>query len=133
MKIRWQDRISNVEVLRRSGMPPVEAILAKMQLRWTGHVIRMEDHRIPKSLLYGELATGHRRVGRPCLRYKDVVKRHVKTVGLDASWEMQAQDRDAWRRTVVRGGRIVEEKWEEKQMERRARRRRREPSSDTTG
>ena len=34
----------------------------------------MEDQRIPKQLLFGELEQGHRRQGRPCKRFKDTVK-----------------------------------------------------------
>ena len=63
MKVKWYNYVSDAEVLRRSGTESIEATLAVSQLRWTGHVIRMEDSRIPKMLLYGELASGSRKVG----------------------------------------------------------------------
>ena len=53
-------------------------MLLKSCLRWTGHVIRMEDHRIPKQLMFGELEQGHRRQGRPFKRFKDTVKAGLK-------------------------------------------------------
>ena len=45
-----------------------------------GHVCRMEDGRIPKDILYGELATGQRNTGRPHLRFKDVCKRDMRAL-----------------------------------------------------
>ena len=58
----------------------------------------MQDGRIPKDVLYGELHSGTRPVGRPCLRYKDVCKRDMKfaRINLDM-WEGRAADREAWR------------------------------------
>ncbi|KAI8481584.1 hypothetical protein Bbelb_406840 [Branchiostoma belcheri] len=56
--ITWQDRISNVEVLRRAGMPAMEAMITRSQLRWTGHVIRMPEERLPRHLLFSELKEG---------------------------------------------------------------------------
>ena len=53
-------------------------MLAKRRLRWLGHVARMEDGRIPKDMLYGELATGSRPAGRPTRRYKGVCKRDLR-------------------------------------------------------
>ncbi|KAJ7324884.1 hypothetical protein JRQ81_017904, partial [Phrynocephalus forsythii] len=46
-------------------------LLKQRRLRWLGHVVRMDDGRIPKDLLYGELIKGKRPRGRPQLRYKD--------------------------------------------------------------
>ena len=43
----------------------------------------MEDGRIPKDILYDELALGRRTTGRPHLRYKDVCVRDVKVVDID--------------------------------------------------
>ena len=45
-----------------------------------GHVRCVDDGRIPKYILYGELALGRRTTGHPHLRYKDVcVIKHLKT------------------------------------------------------
>ena len=111
MKIKWDDRVSNVEVRRRAGLESVEATLAASQLRWTGHVVRMDENRIPKMLLYGELSSGRRKAGGQKLRYKDVVKRHLKAMDIHtASWEELAQDRSEWRRNIYNGKTRIEKK-----------------------
>nr|VZI51692.1 unnamed protein product [Spirometra erinaceieuropaei] len=33
-----------------------------MQLRWSGHLVRMDGERLPKRLFYGDVATGHLRI-----------------------------------------------------------------------
>ena len=58
----------------------------------------MEDGRLPKDILYRELALGRRSNGRPHLRYKDVCVRDMKAVDIDTmSWEGLAADRTKWR------------------------------------
>ena len=42
MDIRWQDKVTNLQVLDRANAVSIEALLLKAQLRWTGHVIRMD-------------------------------------------------------------------------------------------
>ena len=42
MQIHWQDRVSNQKVLERANTTSIEAMILKAQLRWTGHVIRMD-------------------------------------------------------------------------------------------
>ena len=111
MKIKWYEYVSDVEVLRRAGLESVEAVLAATQLRWTGHVARMEDDRIPKIVLYGELARGSRKVGGQKLRYKDVVKRHLKAMSVEVgTWEALAADRTSWRASIHRGKTKIEER-----------------------
>ena len=78
MRIKWQDRITNLEVLDRANATSIEAKLIQAQLRWTGHVIRMDRSRIPKQLFFGELAQGIRKQGRPHKRYKDNLKTNFK-------------------------------------------------------
>ena len=63
--ISWQDHIPNTEVLARAGSLSMYALLTKRRLRWLGHVTRRHNGRLPKDILYGELATGSRPTGRP--------------------------------------------------------------------
>jgi hypothetical protein len=96
--ITWQDKATNNQVLDRARIPSMYTLLHQRRLRWLGHVRRMEDGRIPKDLLYGELATGYRDRGRPKLRYKDVYKRDMKAFEVDtANWESLADDKSVWR------------------------------------
>ena len=90
-----------MEVLQQVGMTSMMSILRERRLRWLGHVRRMDPGRIPKDLLYGQLAVGTRPTGRPCLRYKDVCKRDLKQCQIDVlSWERLAEDRALWRLAV---------------------------------
>ena len=77
------DFITNIEVLEIAMVASIEAMLLKIQLRWAGHVSRMEDHRIAKAILYGELSTGHR--DKPRIRYKHTLKRSFAICNIDYS------------------------------------------------
>ena len=72
--ITWQYRVTNKVVLEKAGIPSLYTLLKQRRMRWQGHVTRMEDGRIPKDLLYGELATGKKPTERPQLCFKDVCK-----------------------------------------------------------
>ena len=52
-------------------MQSVHTLLKLAQLRWTGHVTRMHEERLPKKILYGELEMGIRSHGGQKKRYKD--------------------------------------------------------------
>ena len=96
--ISWQDKVTNTDVLFRAGLPSMYTLLRQRRLRWLGNVRRMEDGRIPKDILYGELALGRRTTGRPHLHYKDVCLRDVKAVDIDTmSWEGLEADCTKWR------------------------------------
>ena len=101
LSIKWQEKKTNVEVLKLASLPSIYTLLRQRRMRWLGHVHRMDDGRIPKDLLYGELREGVRGTGRPLLRYKDVCKRDLKALDInESSWETSAADRDEWRRTL---------------------------------
>ena len=76
--IIWQDRAPNTEELCLCGISGVEAFLLAAQLRWVGHVARMEDDRIPKQVYFGQLSSGKRPQYDPVRRYKDTVKTNMK-------------------------------------------------------
>ena len=104
LKIKWQDRIPDTEVLKRAGMQSIHTILKLVQLRWTGHVTRMPDERLPKKILYGELQVGKRSHGGQKKRYKDTLKVSRKDFNIPTeSWEQIAQDRTKWRGLIKRG------------------------------
>ena len=110
-------------MLEIAGLPSIYTLLRQRRLRWLGHVHRMEDGRIPKDLLYGELEIGERARGRPLLRYRDVCKRDMKALDIDvASWETTAADRDAWKLTLKRQLPQGESRWKATVAEKRARR-----------
>lgn len=78
-------------------------MLRQRTLCWLRHVHRMDDGRIPKDILYGELRTGKLSTGHPQLRFKDVVKRDMKALDIDVrSWEDLAADQPRWRSTLLR-------------------------------
>ena len=79
--------------------------------------------RIPKDILYGELALGRRTTGRPHLRYKDVCIRDTKAVDIDTtSWEGLAADRTEWRSALKQHLDTGEEKLMAAAADKRARR-----------
>ena len=101
----------------------MNSILSERRLRWVGHVRRMGPERIPKALLYGELAEGERKRGRPCLRFKDVCKRDMALAHITIdTWEETAADRTDWRTAVKIGTNLAEATLKTKWAERRARR-----------
>ena len=111
MNIKWEDRVPNTEVLRRAQMPSVESMVLSAQLRWAGHVVRMEDFKLPKILLYGELRDGTRSVGGQKLRYKDTLKRSLKRSNVAVeNWEAVARDRKEWRKIVHQSIDVIESK-----------------------
>ena len=107
-------------------------LLRQRRLRWLGHVRRMEDGRIPKDILYGQLATGKRRTGRPQLRYSDACKRDMKALDIDVrDWEDLAADRPKWRAALTTHLKAGEKKMTAAAEEKRARRKERQPATST--
>lgn len=69
-------------------------MLAWRKLRWLGYVSRMDEGRIPKEILLGELATCSSPPRRPHLQYKDILKRDMKASDINPTcWEAVAIDR----------------------------------------
>ncbi|BHF80763.1 hypothetical protein SprV_0702389100 [Sparganum proliferum] len=109
LRLNWQDRIPDTEVLERTGILSIYTILRQMQLRWSGHLVRMDDERLPKRLFYGDVATGSRRQGGQIRRYKDTLKSSLKRLQINpTNWEELALDRPTWRRAVKTGAAIYE-------------------------
>ena len=132
LKIKWQDRIPDTEVLKRAGMQSEHTLLKLAQLRWTGHVTRMLDEHLPEKILYGELQVGKCSHGGQKKRYKDTLKVSLKDFNIPTeSWEQIAQDRAKWRDLIRRGAGEYEAKRIGKAEQKCAQRKARPKASST--
>uniref|UniRef100_A0A0L8I5M2 Uncharacterized protein n=1 Tax=Octopus bimaculoides TaxID=37653 RepID=A0A0L8I5M2_OCTBM len=83
----------------------------------------MDDRRIPKQLLYRELAQGKRPRGRPKLKYKNTCKTSLSKCEVAVgTWEEKAEDKTAGRTVVKEGTASLESSYRNKQVEKRQRR-----------
>ena len=109
LRVKWQHKVPDTDILEQSGMPSVFTMLRQSQLRWAGHITRMPDERLPKRVLYGELQHGARSQGGQKKRFKDTLKASLKDFGIDHnSWETLAQDRPTWRGALRKGAATYE-------------------------
>ena len=104
LKIKWQAKVPDTVVLELAGVLSIESLILLDRLRWAGHLVRLDDTRIPKQLFYGELRGGKRQLGRPKLRYKDVLKYSLQKVSIPfKDFEALALNRPNWRSSVKKG------------------------------
>ena len=130
--IKWQDKITNVDVLKDSSMLSIHSLLMKQLLRWIGHVRRMDDGRIPKDIMFGELKEGKRKRGRPKLRYKDVIKRDLGRIDVEhTKWEALATDRKVWKSRCKKGVQLAEQNRISQLIQKREKRKAREREKET--
>ncbi|KAM9164951.1 uncharacterized protein ACDP82_002140 [Pangshura tecta] len=104
LKIKWEDRRTNISVLEEAKIASIEAMIIHQQFRRTGYIVRMPDHRLPELVLLAQLKEGYRNVGGQWKRYKDLLKDNLKKCNTDIdTWETRAQDRLKWSE-VLRDG-----------------------------
>ena len=108
--IHWTTHTPDTEVLEKANTISIEAHIHRHRLRWVGHAIRLDDDRIPKQLLYGELSVGSRPQHKLKKRFKDCVKNSLALCKIDdPDWEMVACDRNRWRKMVYSGSRCFQD------------------------
>ena len=121
-KIKWYHKRTNYEVLFLCNISSLQSMIDRARLRWTGHVVRMNDDRIPKALLYGRLASGAPRRGNHNT-YLNSVKTTLRACGVSCTdLEDLASDRNKWRATVKAGIMRAEEDRTKGLIEKRLRR-----------
>ena len=88
--------ITSSEVRERIGLQQlIEEMIMERQIQWLGRLARMEEHRMPRQALFGQL-----RKTRPFhgvkMSWKDRVKRDMTSLRIFAHWFDMAQDRKKW-------------------------------------
>ena len=108
--IEWQSRTPDTDVLAMCGSPTIGARLMKNQMRWAGHLARMQDCRLPKQLFFGELSNGSRARHGQKKRFRDVIRVNLSHMKLGVKdFESACGDRGKWRSLVHCGAKSFEE------------------------
>ena len=55
LNVKWTTPTPDTEILERAQITNIEAVICRNCLRWSEHLVRMNDNRTPKQLFYGEL------------------------------------------------------------------------------
>ena len=97
----WQQKITNAEIRRKTGLPPVIELLKRRRWTYLGHVLRMEESRLPRTT-YEWKPDGRRKRGGPKNTLRRTHDRDLRTAGtsLIPEWEdviAAAPMGDAWR------------------------------------
>lgn len=100
---QWKQRLSSRRLAREFGLQePIESMLMSHRLRWLGHLGRMDEERMPKQLLFGELEK-KRPFSGPRKRWRDMISSDLRTLNIQDNWYELAQDRPQWRRVCKDG------------------------------
>ena len=92
LNIKWNDEHTHNSILNESGIPSMEAFIINNQLCWAGHVLRMEDSRLPKQIMFAVLSNGKRKHNGQRKCFKDNLKHSIKQCYINPdSWETCAQ------------------------------------------
>jgi hypothetical protein len=76
----WRIR-SNLEIQNMYKSPDIVTEIKVRRLEWLGHVVRMEDTRLPK-MVFNAKPEGRHGVRRPRLRWLDDVEADIKALGV---------------------------------------------------
>ena len=97
-----RDRMRNVQIREDLGVRPVLEEMDRARLRWSGHVMRMEEDRQAKKFM-NWIPRGKRPSGRHRNSWKEGVQERLKRRGKDmdeVTENREYADRDGWRRIV---------------------------------
>ena len=95
------NKISNVDLYKKTGCNSAVLEIKRRRLRWLGHVLRMPGNSIPKVALRWT-PPGKRKRRRPKMTWRQTVMAELREMGL--SWgeaHASAKDRTLWRKIVV--------------------------------
>ena len=97
----WRQR-HNAELRAASRLPLITSYIRSARLRWAGHVARMDEEAPCRKYLFGR-PEGRRPVGRPRLRWGDLIVSDLRLLGVQdpEQWPRVAQDRRRWRELVM--------------------------------
>jgi hypothetical protein len=87
----WRIRYNN-ELCELMGGEDIVRFIKAQRIQWLGHVERMDETAMPKTVLKGKLCA-RRRIGRPRIRWLEDVIANLRRMGI-SGWMEKARNRD---------------------------------------
>ena len=96
--------ISYLDTLIKTGSESIDATLRMRRILFAGFVARMEDKRLPKCVMFGELVGGAGFVGGQEKECVGCFLDDLRAFRINADqWTTAAQDEEEWCRTAEQG------------------------------
>ena len=111
------EKIRNAIIRKSLKQTTILSNMRRRRLRWLGHVRRMDDGRWQKQIMYSWIKDCPRPKGKPKQRWRDVVNRDLKALGLKERWYELATQRGEWRAAIHKREQARFEEEERKEAE----------------
>ncbi|KAI8493868.1 hypothetical protein Bbelb_282150 [Branchiostoma belcheri] len=85
LKVRWQDHITNEEILRRAKTQPLGDIITGKRMQLAGHILRLPSQRHSKTAMTWMPPGGRRKRGRPKNTWRRTFQEDLKRANI--AWE----------------------------------------------
>ena len=109
---RAERPISYLDTLVKTRSESIEATLRRWRILFAGFVTRMEDTRLPKCVMFGEMVGGTGCVGGQEKEWMGCFLDDLRAFGINADqWTTAAQDEVEWRGTAEQGAEHFMAKW----------------------
>jgi len=111
------EKIRNAIIRKSLNQLTIQSMMRRRRLRWLGHVRRMNDGRWAKQIMYSWIEDCPRPKGKPKQRWRDVINRDLKVLGLKDRWYELAAQREEWRAAIHKREQARFEEAERKEAE----------------
>ena len=95
--VTWKDKVSNAEVLARTGQRRLQDIVGDRRFRFAGHVMRMAPERPVRCAIEWTPADGRRKRGRPKKTWRSTFREDLQARVSRSEKETMAADCVRWR------------------------------------
>ena len=96
----------------KTGSERIEAIPRKRRIVFAGSVARMEETRLPKCAMFGELVGGTVSSGEQKMEWMGCLQDDLRVFGIKIDqWTTAAQDEGEWHRTAKEGAGFFMTRW----------------------